>query len=44
MSLAVFRANLWFHRYTALAWIVGVGFLAFLVGALYRSAGGPDYL
>jgi ABC-2 type transport system permease protein len=44
VSLAVLRANLWFHRYTALAWIVGVGLLAFLVGALYRSAGGPDYL
>jgi len=44
VSIAVFRANLWFHRYTALAWIVGVGLLAFLVGALYRSAGGPDYL
>jgi len=44
VSEAVLRANLWFHRYTALAWIVGVGFLAFLVGALYRSAGGPDYL
>jgi ABC-2 type transport system permease protein len=44
VSIAVFRANLWFHRYTALAWIICVGLLAFLVGALYRSAGGPDYL
>jgi len=44
VSAAVLRANLWLHRYTALAWIVGVGLLAFLVGALYQSAGGPDYL
>ncbi len=43
MSVAVFRVNLWFHRYTALAWVVGMGALAFLVGALYRSMGNTDY-
>lgn len=44
MSVAVFRVNLWFHRYTALAWLIGVGALAFLVGALYRSIGAADYV
>jgi ABC-2 type transport system permease protein len=43
LSVAVFRANLRFHRYTALAWIIGLGAMAFLVGALYRSIGGTDY-
>lgn len=44
MSVAVFRANLSFHRYTALAWVIGVGALAFLTGALYRSIGAADYV
>ena len=43
MSLAVLRANLWFHRYTALAWIIGLGAMAFLVAALYRSVATTDY-
>jgi ABC-2 type transport system permease protein len=44
VSLAVLRANLWFHRYAALAWIVGVGAVAFLNAALYRSVGATDYV
>ena len=43
MSEAVLRANLWFHRYTVLAWIIGVGALGFLVAALYRSVATTDY-
>ncbi len=43
MSEAVLRTNLWFHRYTALAWIIGVGALGFLVAALYRSVATTDY-
>jgi len=44
MSVAVFTVNAWFHRYTALAWVIGVGALAFLTGALYRSIGAADYV
>lgn len=44
MSAAIFTVNVWFHRFTALAWIIGVGFFAFIAGALYRSIGAADYV
>jgi ABC-2 type transport system permease protein len=37
------RVNLYLHRWTALAWIVGLAAMAFMVAALYRSVGAFDY-
>jgi len=43
MSLRLLRINLYFQRWSAVAWIVGMAAMAFLVAALYRSVAGADY-
>lgn len=43
MSVRLLSVNLYLHRWTLLAWIVGLGAMAFMVAALYRSVAGADY-
>lgn len=43
MSIHLLGVNLYFHRWAALAWAVGLGAMAFMVAALYRSVGAVDY-
>jgi ABC-2 type transport system permease protein len=43
MSLRLLRINLYFQRWSTVAWAVGVAAMAFLVAALYRSMANADY-
>jgi ABC-2 type transport system permease protein len=43
MSLQLLRINLYFNRWSTVAWVVGVAAMAFFVAALYRSVAGEDY-
>lgn len=43
MSLALYRANFWFYRLSALVWAGGAAAYAFFYGVLYQSVGTVEY-